>query len=388
MNLYEMISSDNDSVKLHYFPRVRSACGRFLSLESGKKNLNFSSCDYLGLADNQLMKDAAIQAIQKYGTNISGPMIFCGYTEYHEELESRYAQMYSVNYSLMYTTSYQANIGALPIIAEDVDLIVMDKLCHVSLYDAVKLSGKPFRVYQHNNISKLTDILKNNVGEKILIVSDGVFSADGDFCDVPALCELKNRWPDILIYIDDAHGVGALGENGCGLVEASGCLGKVDVIIGTMSKSFGSTGGFCVILDDVLAQKVKYKSATYNASRAVSPGVAAASCMALEINKHEGRTRRAQLAELIDYAHQRLARTKVNKQHSVSAVIPVIFEKAEQAAAVNDYLLRRNIMASLFVPPYVEKNKSRLRITLTSNHTKEDIDLLVDSLEWAISHIN
>ncbi|EMW5167379.1 MULTISPECIES: aminotransferase class I/II-fold pyridoxal phosphate-dependent enzyme [Raoultella] len=388
MSLYEMVSAENDDVKLHYFPRVRSACGRHLNLENGDKNLNFSSCDYLGMADNQLMKDAAIKAIQKYGTNISGPMIFCGYTEYHEELENRYAEMYQVNSSLMYTTSYQANIGALPIISEDVDLIVMDKLCHVSLYDAVKLSNRPFRVYQHGNISKLTDIVKNNPRKKILVVSDGLFSADGDFCDVAALCELKERYPGIVLYIDDAHGVGAFGENGCGLVEASGCMGKVDVIIGTMSKSFGSTGGFCIIKDDALAQKVRYKSATYNASRAVSPGVAAASCMALEINQREGKIRRAELAELVNYAHHRLEQTPVNKMYSVSAVIPVIFEKAGQAAAVNDYLLQNNIMTSLFVPPYVEQNKSRLRITLTRNHTKEDIDLLAEALEQAIFRIS
>ncbi|CAK8741501.1 Putative 8-amino-7-oxononanoate synthase 2 [Sodalis praecaptivus] len=292
--------------------------------------------------------------------------------------------MYQVNSSLMYTTSYQANIGSLPVIAEDVDLIVMDKLCHVSLYNAVKLSGRPFHVYQHNNISKLTDIVEKQSGKKILMVSDGVFSADGDFCDIAALCELKERHPGIIVYIDDAHGVGALGENGCGLVEACGCLGKVDVIIGTMSKSFGSTGGFCIIKEDAMTQKVRYKSATYNASRAVSPGVAAVSCMALEINKREGKNRRAALAELIDYAHRRLEPTPVNKLHSVSAVIPIVFEKAAQAAAVNNYLLQKNIMVSLFVAPYVEKNKLRLRITLTSNHTKEDVDILVEALEKAI----
>ena len=172
------------------------------------------------------------------------------------------------------------------------------------------------------------------------------------------------------------------------MVEASGCLGKVDVIIGTMSKSFGSTGGFCIIKDDALAKKVRYKSATYNASRAVSPGVAAASCMALEINQREGKVRRAELAELVDYAHHRMEQISVNKQYSVSAVIPVIFESAAQAAAVNDYLLQKNIMTSLFVPPYVEKSKSRLRITLTRNHTKEDIDILTESLEQAIFRIS
>ncbi|WP_034945455.1 hypothetical protein [Erwinia oleae] len=107
MSLYEMVSTENDDVKLHYFPRVRSACGRHLTLVDGDKNLNFSSCDYLDMADNKLMKDAAIKAIQKYGTNISGPMIFCGYTEYHEELENRYSEMYRVKVSEETVVSYQ-----------------------------------------------------------------------------------------------------------------------------------------------------------------------------------------------------------------------------------------------------------------------------------------
>ncbi|CDG90187.1 aminotransferase class I/II-fold pyridoxal phosphate-dependent enzyme [Xenorhabdus bovienii] len=387
MNLYEIVHSDNKAQTLNYFPQVRSACERVLTLADGTTKLNFSSCDYLGMANNALMKNAAINAIQEYGTNISGPMIFCGYTRYHEELEKRYAELFQVNHALMYTTSYQANIGALPVIAEDIELIIMDKLCHVSLYDAVKLSGKPFRVYQHNNMKKLADIIKNNMGKRILIVSDGVFSADGDFCNIPELCKLKSIYSDIMLYIDDAHGVGTLGENGCGLVEVSGCLGEVDIIIGTMSKSFGSTGGFCIIRDDILAQKVKYKSSTYNASRSVSPGVAAASCTALQINQWEGKARRAKLVELVTYAHQRLEGTRVNKQLSVSAVIPVIFETVEQAIAVNSYLLRHNIMVSLFVPPYVEKNKSRLRITIIYHHTKEDIDTLVTVLDNAIEKV-
>jgi 7-keto-8-aminopelargonate synthetase-like enzyme len=383
MNLFEIVN--NKEIKLHYFPRVRTACGRYLNLENEQRYLNFASCDYLGMANTPEMKSAAVKAIDKYGTNISGPMIFCGYTEYHEELERRYAEMYKSENALMYTTSYQANIGVLPVVAQDVDFIIMDKLCHVSLYDAAKISGKPIRVYQHKNIERLKSILHCYNDKKILLVSDGVFSADGDFCDVQGLCDLKLIHSNLTIYIDDAHGVGALGETGCGLVEECGCLGKVDVIIGTMSKSFGSTGGFCIFKDDALAQKVKYKSSTYNASRSVSPGVAAASCMALELNRKEGGIRRSQLKKLVDYAHKKLESANINKKDSVSAVIPILFKKAEQAAAVNDYLINKNILVSLFVPPYVENNKSRLRITLTSNHTFEDIDYLVENLHEAIS---
>ncbi len=386
MNLFDRFSSET-AKQFNYFPKIRSACGRELKLENGNTKLNFASCDYLGMANNDFIKEAAIDAIKHYGTNISGPMTFCGYTKYHEELEKRYAELFNISIALMYTTSYQANIGVLPVIAQNIDLIVMDKLCHVSLYDAVKLSNKPFRVYQHNNITRLTEIIKNNFNKNILIVSDGVFSADGDYCDIRALCHLKSIYPNLTIYIDDAHGVGTLGENGCGLVEAMGCLNDVDIIIGTMSKSFGSTGGFCIIKDAELAQQVRFKSTTYNASRAVSPGVAAASCMSLEINKQEGKNRRKKLSELVEYAHKKLCQININKLLSNSVIIPVIFNTVEKSSQINNILLNNDIMVSLFVPPYVDKKKSRLRMTLTYNHTRQDIDTLVDVLSRAISAI-
>ena len=388
MKVEDLISKTKELGTYNYFPQVRSACGRELLLNNGKSVLNFASCDYLGLSNHQKIKEAAIEAIKVYGTNISGPMIFSGYTEYHEKLEASYQSLYDDRTTLMFTTSYQANIGVLPVLAQDFDLILMDKLSHVSLYDAVKLSGKKFRVYSHNNMSLLANLVKKNAGQRILIVTDGVFSADGDFADLPAICQLKQQYPLIKLYVDDAHGVGMLGKTGQGLVQHFNCLEQVDFVIGTMSKAFGSTGGFVSFADPQLAKNVRYRSATYNASRAVSPGVAAASCMSLEINNEEGDHRRKYLAELSKYAHSQLTTIDINTLSSDSAVIPVVFSDPLVASKVNHLLLGQGILGSLFVPPFVENLKSRIRLCLTFNHTKSDIDRLLEALTTAIKNVN
>jgi putative 8-amino-7-oxononanoate synthase/2-amino-3-ketobutyrate coenzyme A ligase len=380
MSIFDIYHNKSLNITPTFFPKVRSPTDRTLLLSDGSLKLNFSSCDYLGLSNNKEMKRAAITAIREYGTNISGPMIFCGYTRYHEMLEKKLAEIYGVQEGIIYTTSYQANIGVIPVIAQDVDIIVMDKLCHVSLYNAVNISKKSFRVYPHNNLKVLENIIKNNNDKTILIISDGVFSADGDFCDIKGLVKLKETYKNIYLYIDDAHGVGALGKNGLGIIEEENCIDSVDILVGTMSKSYGSTGGFCIVRDSVLAKKIKLNSSTYNASRAVSPGVAAASYMALNIIEREGNKRRSKLNDLVNYAHKKIEKLGINKLNSKSYVIPIVFDSPEKAIEANNHLITSGILSSLFIPPYVEKNKTRLRITISYNHLKKDIDKLCQEL--------
>ncbi len=367
-----------------YFPQVRSACGRDMTLIDGRKMLNFASCDYLGLSNHERMKESAITAIRKYGSNIGGPMIFSGFTEYHERLQQSYSDLYAGRTSLMFTTSYQANFGVIPLAAERADLILLDKLSHVSIWDGVKLSGCPFRAYSHADIEMLEQLVQLNQDKKILIITDGVFSADGDIADLGRIVRLKRFHPGLEIYIDDAHGVGMLGGSGQGACEAAGVVSEIDYIVGTMSKAFGSSGGFVVFKDEAFAERVRFRCPTYNASRSVSPGVASASCTALEINASEGGARRAQLAELTRYTHEQIESLGVDKLHSRTAVIPVVFKDPMEAARVNAELVGKGIMGSLFVPPFVPNHQSRIRLCLTYNHTMADVDYCIDSLRKII----
>ncbi|MEQ1836671.1 MAG: pyridoxal phosphate-dependent aminotransferase family protein [Candidatus Nitrotoga sp.] len=370
------------------FPKIRSACSRELTLEGGKKVLNFASCDYLGFANHERIKQAAIDGISKYGTNISGPMIFSGYTEYHEKLENSYSELFNGRSCLMFTTSYQANIGVIPMLAEELDLILMDKISHVSLYDGLKLSGAKFKIYPHSNMDVLTGLVKMNSDKRILIITDGVFSADGDFANLADFYVIKQMYPNVKIYIDDAHGVGMLGDNGQGLVQHLGFWDYADFIVGTMSKSFGTTGGFVVFKNSDTANRIRYRCSTYNASRAVSPGVAAASCMALQVNKEEGLQRRQHLSTIVEFAHKELALLGVNKLSSTSAIIPIVFPDPLIAAKVNHTLNINGVLGSLFVPPYVEKRKSRIRLGITYNHTTSDITRLAEILDASIKPTN
>lgn len=367
-----------------YFPQVRSACGRDMTLADGRKMLNFASCDYLGLSNHERMKESAITAIRKYGSNIGGPMIFSGFTEYHERLQNSFSDLYAGRVSLMFTTSYQANFGVIPLAAERADLILLDKLSHVSIWDGVKLSGCPFRAYSHANVEMLEQLVRLNQDKKILIITDGVFSADGDVADLGKIARLKQIHPNLEIYIDDAHGVGMLGESGQGACESAGVVSEIDYIVGTMSKAFGSSGGFVVFKDEALAERVRFRCPTYNASRSVSPGVASASCTALEINAAEGAARRLKLAELTRYAHGQIDSLGVDKLYSKTAVIPVVFKDPMEAARVNAELVDRGIMGSLFVPPFVPKHQSRIRLCLTYNHTTADVDYCIDALRRII----
>lgn len=367
------------------FPKIRSACGRSLILEGGNEVINFASCDYLGLSDNEEIKSAAIEAIKKYGTNISGPMIFSGYTEYHEMLEQSYETLFNSRKSLMFTTSFQVNTGVIPIISQRYDLIVMDKLSHVSLYNGVQASGKKFIIFPHKNIEILNKIIITNKGKEILLITDGVFSADGDFADLSLLSDLKKNNPNVSLYVDDAHGVGMLGDRGQGLAEETNSLNNIDFLVGTMSKAFGSTGGFISFLNDDIYDIIRHVCPTYNASRAVSPGVAAASCMSLELNKREGASRRKSLLRLSKYAHSKFKFHNINILKSESAVIPLVFKDPVQAAKVNSLLFEKGILGSLFVPPYVERLKSRIRLNLTYNHLQSDVDMLIEKVLISIN---
>ncbi|MEB0225222.1 aminotransferase class I/II-fold pyridoxal phosphate-dependent enzyme [Pseudomonas sp. 10S4] len=363
-----------------YFPQVRSACGRDMTLADGRKMLSFASCDYLGLSNHERMKESAIAAIREYGSNIGGPMIFSGFTEYHERLQNGFNELYAGRTSLMFTTSYQANFGVIPLAAERADLILLDQLSHVSIWDGVKLSGCPFRAYIHANVEMLEQLVRLNQDKRILIITDGVFSADGDVADLRKITRLKQIHPSLEIYIDDAHGVGMLGGSGQGACESAGVVSDIDYIVGTMSKAFGSSGGFVVFKDEAFAERVRFRCPTYNGSQSVSPGVASASCTALEINATEGVVRRHQLAELTRYTHEKIDSLGVDKLYSKTAVIPVIFKDPMEAARVNAELVGKGIMGSLFVPPFVPNHQSRIRLCLTYNHTIADVDYCVDAL--------
>lgn len=363
-----------------YFPKVSSACGRTLTIE-GKECINFASCDYLGLANDDRMKASAIEAIIKYGCNISGSLSLSGYTEYHEGFESKLTSMFKGYKALMFTTSFLGNAGAIPMIVDKNDVVIADKLSHSSVFHGIMMSEATVRIYKHNDMNNLEALLKSyaNKNHKILIATDGVFSADGDIAKLDEIVYLAEKY-GAEIYVDDAHGVGTIGTQGKGAVEAFGLLGRVDYILGTMSKAFGSTGGFLVMKDEYLYEKMRHLCPPYISSRSVSPGVAAASLKSLEINDEEGMLRREKLHKNFTELAALLRKNGYNIGATTTPIIPVIFKEMLITGSLSKGLMDRNIIVSHFPPPYVEKNKSRLRLGITVDHISKDFEALVNEL--------
>lgn len=357
-----------------FFPKIRSACGRIIKTDTSEL-INFASCDYLGLSNNDEMKNAAIEAIRKYGTNISGSISLSGYTEYHEAFEAKLSKMYNGYNALMFTTSFLGNAGAISMIVGKDDIVLADKLCHSSLIHGIIVSGAKLRVYRHNDMNNLENLLKdyNIQNKKVLIVTDGVFSADGDSANLKDIVLLSEKY-NAKIYVDDAHGVGVLGEKGLGLVESHDVLGRVDYILGTMSKAFGSSGGFLMVKDNLDYEIMKHLCSTYITSRSSSPGVVAASLKSLEINDREGLMRRKKVMDLSNKMTNLLRKQGLNLANTTTPIIPVIFRDKIYTGNLCKELINSGFLVSHFPPPYVEKNKSRLRIGMTYNHLESDIN--------------
>lgn len=358
----------------NFFPVVQTASSRQIVLENGQKLVNFGSCDYLGLSNDHRMKAAAQSAIDNLGTNISGAMLFSGYTYLHRNFESSLASMFNGYYALMFTTSFLANLGAIPMIVGSNDVIIMDKLSHSCLMQGALLSKAQIKVYKHNDMEHLEQILKEyeNTDIKKMVLTDGVFSADGDIANLTSLVSLCERY-NAISYVDDAHGVGTLGANGCGAAEHFGVLGKVDFISGTMSKAFGSTGGFLLTKNMDIYKLIRHTCSCYWGSRAVSPGVVGASLASLEVNKVEGNMRRKKVEALAKLMVSELSKNKFNILYTETPIVPIVFGDVSTTGRIAKELMNKGFLVSLFLYPLVGHNKARLRIGVTYNHMQEDV---------------
>lgn len=385
MKHFDNLSSEGNYT---YFPVVSSACDREILLEDGKKLVNFASCDYLGLANDSRLKDAAKEAINKFGTNISGAVVLSGYTYLHRNFESSLTLMFKGYNALMFTTSFLGNLGVIPMIVQQKDVIILDKLSHSCLIQGALLSKATIRVYRHNDMDHLEEILKEYKDKNIkkIVLTDGVFSTDGDIAPLVTLVSLCKRY-NALSYIDDAHGVGTLGVNGCGLVEQSGVLGEVDFIFGTMSKAFGSTGGFFLTKNSSYHNIIRHICPAYTSSRAVSPGVVAASLASLEVNNQEGNMRRKTVNMLSKLMVSELQDKGFDTLYTETPIIPIVFKNPNITGHITKKLIDNGFLVAPFIPPYVENNKARLRIGVTYNHTVQDIMSFVHSLSEIVKTI-
>lgn len=338
--------------------------------------LNFCSNDYLGLATHPEVVRAFADAVMKYGVGSGASHLVTGHTREHEVLEEALAAFTGREKALVYSTGYMANMGVISALADQKAAIVSDKLNHASLIDGCRLSGAKVARYRHADLDHASELLANLASEvkSRLLVTDGVFSMDGDLAPLPELaraCRVANAW----LLVDDAHALGVLGATGRGSCEHFG-LGVEDVpiLIGTFGKAFGSFGAFVAGAADLIDFLVQ-KSRTYIYTTALPPAVAAATFAALDVAQRDGWRRERVLA------HARRVHGVLGLPGtSVSPIVPLILGDEARAISASRELEARGFLVTAIRPPTVPAGTARLRVTLSATHEESQVDSLIAAL--------
>lgn len=360
-----------------------SQAGRYVSID-GQQLLNFNSNDYLGLANHPEVILAAHEAAVKFGFGATGSPLLSGYTSVHQELEFALSEFLGYPRCLLFSSGYLANLGIAGALLNRHDLFIQDKLNHASLLDAAQLTGARLKRYPHLNPKKgeqqCQKFNEKHPKREILWATEGIFSMDGDSPDLFAT-SLSADVFNALLWVDDAHGIGVIGEQGRGVLEQQSLSHEqVPLLSGTFGKAFGSAGAF-VVGSDELIETILQKARTYRFNTALPTPVAAANLKALELIQSEP-WRREKLLELIDRLRQQCQEYGIaeNLGNSDTPIQPFILNSESAALETADYLKSRGIFAAAIRPPTVQKNQSRLRLTLHHELEIEDIDLLVQCL--------
>lgn len=363
-----------------YIREIESAQGPVATI-NGKKYVLFCSNNYLSLADDPRIIESAKNAIEKYGYGSGASRLISGTMQPHIELENRLADFVNKEAALLFTSGWCANQAVITTLPQKGDLVLLDKLDHASIIDAAKLSPAEFRTYQHNDFSKLIKYLESEKYNRKFIITESIFSMDGDCADIKKLVELKEKYNAILI-VDEAHSIGCMGDKGSGFCQKMGVLDKIDIIIATLSKAFGASGGF-VAGPKVVKEFLINKARSLIYTTAPSPINSVAVLSALEIIQKETK-RRKNLQKNINYLQNELHKIGVETGQSSSQIIPVIIGDDFKVVEIANELYDKGFFVPAIRPPTVARGSSRLRISLQANHTKEQLDGLCSAIKASL----
>jgi 8-amino-7-oxononanoate synthase len=350
---------------------------------NGKKISMFGSNNYLGLTSHPKVKEAAIAAIKKYGTGTAGSRFLNGTLDIHIELEHRLAGFVNKEAALAFSTGFQSNLGAIPSVVGRYDVAIIDEQSHASIIDATRLSFGRILKYRHNDMESLEKVLKN-LGENQksdslrLIVTDGLFSMEGDIAHVDKIVELAEKY-DASVMIDDAHGLGVMGENGSGTVNHFGLDGQVEMIVGTFSKSLASIGGFIAGSKDLI-NYLQHTARSLIFSASLPPASAASVIAALDIIEESNGSLVEQLWENTHHAQARFRELNMDVGNSETPIIPVYIRDNDKAFIISKMLLDDGIFINPVISPAVRPEDSLLRFALMATHTTEQIDEAIDKI--------
>lgn len=343
----------------------------------GQTLLHFTSNNYLGLATDAHLTEAAIEATRRYGTSASASRLLCGSTPLHEQLEARLARLKSRERCLLFSSGYLANLGVISALAGPGDVVFSDALNHASIIDGCRLSRAGVAVYRHVDLDYLETLIRRTPARRRLIVSETVFSMDGDLAPLPDLVELAARH-DALLILDEAHATGVLGAGGAGALEQLGVADASAVVVGTLSKALGSVGGF-VAADGPVVDYLINRSRPFIFNTALPPAAVAAALAALDIVAAEPE-RRARLQQLSTRLRDGLASAGFETGPSETQIVPMIVGDADDALAMERRLRDAGVLAKAVRPPTVPAGSSRIRFNVMATHEPADIDVVLDAV--------
>ncbi len=355
---------------------IEASRGSRISI-NGRAYLNFSSNDYLNLSGHPGIIKAAAKALRKYPFGSGASRLLSGTYAPHKKLEERIAKFKGTGAALVFNTGYAANTGIIPAAAGTGCTIFGDELNHASIIDGARLSKAIIKIYRHRDIDFLEELLKKSAGKK-LIITETVFSMDGDIAPLNDIVFLGDRY-NAMLMIDDAHGTGVLGKTGRGALEHFGIKGDNIIQMGTLSKAFGCFGGFAAgtkALIDFLINRAR----SFMYSTSLPPAVAEASAKAVDLVEFESERRRKKLWENRQQMYEGLKSLGYDTLNSETPVIPVLVGETKKALKLGEYLYKEKIFAPAIRPPTVPEGKSRIRFSVTAAHTEEDIDLVLEKL--------
>lgn len=345
----------------------------------GRKVLMFGSNCYTGLVNDPRIKEAAIEATRKYGTGCAGSPFLNGTLDLHKKLEARIAEYIGKEDVMIYSTGFEVNLGVVSALTGREDYILWDEQDHASIIEGHRLSFSKKLKYKHNDMESLEKQLQKCEADKVkLIVSDSVFSMEGDVADVKKIVELAKKY-DASVMIDEAHGIGVFGEGGRGVCHAQGVAQDVDLIMGTFSKSFASLGGF-IATDKEITNFLRHHSRSYIFTASITPASTAAALKAIEIMETEPQHQQA-LWEVTNYALEGFRNMGCEIGHTSTPIIPLYIRDNFKTFAVTRDLLEEGIFVNPVVSPAVAPHDTLIRFSLMASHTHEQVTMALEKIQ-------
>ncbi len=344
----------------------------------GRETIILASSDYLGLASHPRLKEAARHAIDRYGCSASAARLISGNHDLYPRLEERLASFKQTEAALVFSTGYQANLGVISALTDSQDVVFSDELNHASIIDACRLSRAQIRVFPHNDLAALEDLLRRETGaRRKLIVVDGLYSMDGDMAPLDEIVGLAERH-GCMTMVDDSHGIGVLGETGRGTAEALGALGRIHIETGSLAKALGGFGAYVVGSRTVIEYLIN-RARSFIFTCAMPPTVLATVLEALAVVEEEPE-RRQRLWENTQHLRTGLREIGFDVGQSETQIIPLMIGESERTMQFCQELMERGVYAQGIRYPTVARGTERIRLTVTASHTKADLDEALGAL--------